>query len=98
MDLRTQRRRASSQRTLWLALFLCAGCALFPPRTQTNRGAPESAGRGFLFNPDFSGATVETARGSTFETYEINTGRLLAECILILCVTSGALLYIWADD
>jgi hypothetical protein len=79
---------------LLIAVCLCFLCALFPPRCITNapsfpfvirdgRVAPFHVTHDFLFDPDFG--TYESERGTFMAV--VDGGRLLAELVLIACLT-----------
>ena len=91
------KRNLASQKVILWSLLALSAVALFPPRQQSGT-FPYSAGRGFLFNPDFSSVTVPTSYGGRVELYEINTGRLLAEALLITALTGFALISVWSED
>ena len=63
-------------------LILCGACALFPPRhdLRTVSGIP----RVFLFSPGIN--LVPASPHDTDYPVEIDAGRLLAECILVIVV------------
>ena len=98
-SMRMQNKRPSqSLRVALVASVLLGAIALFPPRQQTNKAVPQSVGRGFLFNPEFSSTTIPTSNGGRVEIYEINAGRLLAEALLIVAVAGFAMVWVWSED
>ena len=90
-------RKNKSLQVLFFAFLSLGLVALFPPR-QTAGNFHDSAGRGILFDPNFSQVTTSTSSGSTTRSYEINAGRLLAEALLIASIASGYLVYLWSDN
>ena len=60
--------------------------ALFPPVRANNKHS--SLQRGFLFGSGYS-VSFPPSKGHGSWTPEINTGRLLAEALLIVAVTGG---------
>ena len=88
-------RKHQSHQVLFIAFFSLGLIALFPPR-QTP-GGTGSAGRGILFDPNFSQVTTQNSGGSTTQSYQINPGRLLAESLLIVSIAGGYLVYLWGE-
>lgn len=80
-----------------VGLSLCILCALFPPRRVTHGGVT-STPRIFLFSEDIDVNTYKDSDGRIHRySAEIDSGHLLAECILIVSVCGIALLYVFAD-
>ena len=79
---------------LAIGLILCALSALFPPR-QATQGGPTSVPRVFIFSSDINVNVVKKPEMSFGSNYpaEIDSGRLLAECILIASVAGLVSLY-----
>ncbi|SRR6266581_4070293 len=81
---------------LLLGIFLCAACALYPPRRINNTSSfqfdhwedgkltPYDIPHAFLFSPDFA---TYRAPGSAVFPAEVDGGRLLAQVVLIGALT-----------
>lgn len=80
---------------LMVGLAICALCALFPPRRTIPRA--ESAPRGFLFDPKIQWVNETAGYGTTYSGahVEIDTGRLMSECILAFSVCGFISLCFW---